>query len=205
MFQLFKIQTHKKHCRIVVVCAKCVIKHHISECNSSITEKYKCARRAKIVNTSHDHRNAKCVVKKSRKQNTFDKFECDYISWTNRRSFLTCFNLSLIRRQHHSRFRSRIRKSFFWNEKWSKSRKKKRLKSNIFFEFFSISRRIESENNMTSFRDKNSWANIMIMNSKNMKKTLHRNSMSRFKFANRSFVNVNASIVMNQMIDFDFL
>jgi hypothetical protein len=29
--------------------------------------------------------------------------------------------------------------------------------------------------------------------------------MSRFRFANRSFVNVNASIVINQMIDFDLL
>jgi hypothetical protein len=86
-----------------------------------------------------------------------------------------------------------------------KKKKNERLKSNIFFEFSSISRRIESKNNMTNFRDKSSWANNAIMNSKNMKKTLRRNSMSRFKFVNKSFVNVNASIVINQMIDFNLL
>jgi hypothetical protein len=58
---------------------------------------------------------------------------------------------------------------------------------------------------MTSSRGRSSWANNAIMNSKNMKKALHRNSMSRFRFASRSFVNVNASIVIDQMIDFDFL
>jgi hypothetical protein len=87
----------------------------------------------------------------------------------------------------------------------NQEKKNERLKSNIFFEFSSTSRRIESKNSMISFRDKSSWANNAIMNSKNVKKTLHRNSMSRFKFASKSFVNVNASIVINQMIDFVFL
>jgi hypothetical protein len=36
-------------------------------------------------------------------------------------------------------------------------------------------------------------------------KALHRNSMNQFKFASRSLVNVNASIVINQIIDFDLL
>jgi hypothetical protein len=89
--------------------------------------------------------------------------------------------------------------------KVKKKKENERLKSNISFEFSSISRRIESKNSMTSSRDKSSWANNAIMNSKNMKKTLHRNSMNRFRFASRLFVNVNASIVINQMIDFDFL
>jgi hypothetical protein len=89
--------------------------------------------------------------------------------------------------------------------KVKKRKKSERLKSDIFLEFSSISRRIESKNNMTSSRDRSSWANNAIMNSKNIKKTLHRNSMSRLKFASRSFVNVNASIVINQMIDFDLL
>ncbi len=83
--------------------------------------------------------------------------------------------------------------------------KNERLKSDIFFELSSISRRIESKNNMSSFRDKSSWTNNAIMNLKNMKKALHRNSMNRFRFASRLFVNVNASIVINQMIDFKFL
>jgi hypothetical protein len=86
-----------------------------------------------------------------------------------------------------------------------KKKKNEHLKSNFFFEFSSISRRIELKNSMTNLRDKSSWTNNVIINSKNMKKALHRNSMNRFKFANKSFVNVNASIVINQMIDFDFL
>jgi hypothetical protein len=89
--------------------------------------------------------------------------------------------------------------------KIKKRKKNERLKSNILLEFSSISRRIESKNSMTSSRDRSSWTNNAIMNSKNMKKALHRNSMSRLKFASKSFVNVNASIVINQMIDFDFL
>jgi transcriptional regulator NrdR family protein len=40
----------------------------------------KCAKRVKIVNTLHDRQNAEYVVKKNKKQYTFDKFECDYIS-----------------------------------------------------------------------------------------------------------------------------
>ncbi len=79
----------------------------------------------------------------------------------------------------------------------NQEKKNERLKLNIFFESSSISRRIELKNNITNSRDKDSWANNAIMNSKNMKKTLHRNSINRFKFANRSFVNVNASIVIN--------
>jgi hypothetical protein len=157
----------------------------------------KSAKHAKIVNTSHDRRNTKCVERKHKKQNTFNKFECDYISWTNRKLFSACFNSSLIRRQHRSWFRSRIRKSLFRNEKWSKSKNSERLKSSILFEFSSISRRIESKNNMTNSRDKSSWANNAIINLKNMKKALHRNSMSRFKFASKSFVNVSTSIVIN--------
>ncbi len=91
------------------------------------------------------------------------------------------------------------------NDQNQKEKKNERLKSDIFLEFSSISRRIESKNSMTNSRDRSSWANNAIMNSKNMKKALHRNSMSRFRFASKSFVNVNASIVINQMIDFDFL
>jgi hypothetical protein len=89
--------------------------------------------------------------------------------------------------------------------KVKKRKKSERLKSNISFEFSSTSRRIESKNSMTSSRGKSSWANNAIMNSKNMKKALHRNFMSRLRFTSRSFVNVNASIVINQMIDFDLL
>jgi hypothetical protein len=82
------------------------------------------------------------------------------------------------------------------------------LKSKTFFKSFSTSMRIAENNNMTNSRDKNSWANVEIMNSKNMKKTLSRNSMNKSRFVNESsskLKNVNASIVVNTMIDFDSL
>ncbi len=40
-FNCQKYKHIKKHCRIVVVCEKCVMRHYINECDSSITEKYK--------------------------------------------------------------------------------------------------------------------------------------------------------------------
>jgi hypothetical protein len=103
-FNCQKYEHIKKNCRIVVVCEKCVMRHHINECDSSITERYKMCETCEIVNTSHDRRSAECVEKKSRKQNTLDKLECDYISWTSRKSLLACFDSSSIRRQHRSRF-----------------------------------------------------------------------------------------------------
>ncbi len=49
---------------------------------------------------------------------------------------------------------------------------------------------------------------VEITNSKNMKRALSRNLMNKFRFVNKSlsnFKNVNALIVVNTMIDFDFL
>jgi hypothetical protein len=61
---------------------------------------------------------------------------------------------------------------------------------------------------MTNSRDRSSWTNVEIMNSKNMRKALSRNSMNRFRFVSESsskLKNVNASIVVDTMIDFDSL
>jgi hypothetical protein len=61
---------------------------------------------------------------------------------------------------------------------------------------------------MMNSRDRNSWTNVEIMNSKNMKRALSRNSMNKSRFVSESsskFKNVNASIVVNTMIDFDSL
>jgi hypothetical protein len=66
-FNCQKYEHIKKHCRIVVVCEKYVMRHHINECDSSIIESIKCAKRAKIVSTSHDRRSAECVERKNRK------------------------------------------------------------------------------------------------------------------------------------------
>ena len=40
-FNCQKYKHIKKHCRIVVVCDKCAMKHHINECDSTIIEKHK--------------------------------------------------------------------------------------------------------------------------------------------------------------------
>jgi hypothetical protein len=102
-------------------------------------------------------------------------------------------------------------KTLFHEWKMIVSKKRKivaNLKSKTFFESFSTSMRIAENNNMTNSRDRNSWTNVEIMNSKNMKKTLSRNSMNKSRFVSESsskFKNVNALIVVNTMIDFDLL
>jgi hypothetical protein len=207
-FNCQKYEHIKKHCRIVVVCEKCVMRHHISECDSSITEKYKMCETCE--NREHIAWSSKCRMRRKKKQKT------KHVRQTRMRLYLMSesqivFNVfRFVINSSTTSFTISITNSKIAFSKWKmikvkKRKRSKRLKSNTFFEFSSISRRIESKNNITSSRDRNSWANNAIMNSKNMKKTLHRNSMSRFKFASRSFVNVNASIVINQMIDFDFL
>jgi hypothetical protein len=94
------------------------------------------------------------------------------------------------------------------NDRLEKKKIVANLKSKTFFESLSTLIKIAKNKNMTNSRDKNSWANVKIMNSKNMKKALSRNSMNKSEFVNESsskFKNVNASIVVNTMIDFDFL
>jgi hypothetical protein len=101
-FNCQKYEHIKKHCRIVVVCEKCVMKHHINECDSSIIEKYKMCETCE--NREHIAWSSKCRMrrKKNKKQNVLDKFACDYISWANRKSFSTCFDSSSIDQQHRS-------------------------------------------------------------------------------------------------------
>ncbi len=82
------------------------------------------------------------------------------------------------------------------------------LKSETSLESFSTSTRIVKEDSMTNSRNKSSWTNVEIMNSENMKKALLRNSVNRSRFVSESsskLKNVNASIFVNTMIDFDLL
>jgi hypothetical protein len=174
------------------------MRHHISECDSSITEKYKmcetCEDREHIVWSS------KCRMRRKKKQKTKRARQIRMRLYFVSESQIVFSVFRFVINSSTTSFTISITNSKIAFSKWKMIRikkKNKRLKSNIFFEFSSISRRNESKNNMTSFRDKSSWTNNAIMNSKNMKKTLHRNSMSRFRFASRSFVNVNASVVIN--------
>ncbi len=67
-FNCQKYKHIKKHCWIVVVCEKCVMRQHISECDSSITEKYK------MCETCEDHKHiawsSKCRMRRKKKQKT---------------------------------------------------------------------------------------------------------------------------------------
>ncbi len=67
-FNCQKYEHIKKHCRIVVVCEKCVMRHHISECDSSITEKYKMCETCK--DREHIAWSSKCRMRRKKKQKT---------------------------------------------------------------------------------------------------------------------------------------
>ncbi len=67
-FNCQKYEHIKKHCRIVIVCEKCVMRHHISECDSSITEKYKMCEACE--NREHIAWSSKCKMRRKKKQKT---------------------------------------------------------------------------------------------------------------------------------------
>jgi hypothetical protein len=64
-FNCQKYEHIKKHYRIVIVCEKCVMKHHINECDSSITEKYKMCEACK--NREHIAWSSKCKMRRNKK------------------------------------------------------------------------------------------------------------------------------------------
>ncbi len=67
-FNCQKYEHIKKHCRIVVVCKKCVMKHHINECDLSIIEKYKMCE--KCENREHIAWSSKCKMRRKKKSKT---------------------------------------------------------------------------------------------------------------------------------------
>ncbi len=67
-FNCQKYEHIKKHCRIVVVCEKCVMKHYISECDLSIIEKYKMCKTCE--NREHIVWSSKCRMRREKKQKT---------------------------------------------------------------------------------------------------------------------------------------
>ncbi len=67
-FNCQKYEHIKKHCRIVIVCEKCVMKHHISECDSLIIEKYKMCEMCE--NREHIAWSSKCRMRRKKKQKT---------------------------------------------------------------------------------------------------------------------------------------
>jgi hypothetical protein len=66
-FNYQKYEHIKKHCRIVVVCEKCVMKHHINEYNSSIIEKYKICKM--FENREHIAWSSKCKMRRKKIKN----------------------------------------------------------------------------------------------------------------------------------------
>jgi hypothetical protein len=187
-FNCQKYEHIKKHCRIVVVCKKCVMKHHISECDSSIIEKYKMCEACE--NRKHIAWSSKCEMRREKKQKTKRARQIRMQLYFVSESQIVLNVFRFVINSSTASFTTSIINSKVVLSKWKmikikKKKKNERLKSNISFEFSSISRRIESKNNMTNSRDKNSWTNNAIINSMNMKKTLHRNSMNWFRFASR--------------------
>jgi hypothetical protein len=67
-FNCQKYEHIKKHCRIVVVCKKCVMRHHISECDSLIIEKYKMCKTCE--DCEHIAWSSKCKMRRKKKQKT---------------------------------------------------------------------------------------------------------------------------------------
>jgi hypothetical protein len=67
-FNCQKYEHIKKHCRIVVVCEKYVMRHHINECDSSNTEKYKMCEVCE--NREHIAWSSKCRMRRKKKQKT---------------------------------------------------------------------------------------------------------------------------------------
>jgi hypothetical protein len=67
-FNCQKYKHIKKHCRIVVVCEKCVMKHHINEWNSSIIKKYKMYETCE--DREHIAWSSKCRMRRKKKQKT---------------------------------------------------------------------------------------------------------------------------------------
>jgi hypothetical protein len=154
---------------------------------------------------SWTHRvNLELQSKKKKKENWFDASYQNKI--VSRKEIANnSRNLQVRRHKIH-----KIENVFSWmkNDHFEEKKIVADLKLKTFFESFSTLMQISKNNNMTNSRDKNSWMNVEIMKSKNMKKILSRNLMNKFRFVNKSssnFKNVNASIVVNRMIDFDFL
>jgi hypothetical protein len=67
-FNCQKYKHIKKHCRIIVVCKKYVMKHYINECDSSIIEKYKMCEMCE--NREHIAWSSKCKMRRKKKQKT---------------------------------------------------------------------------------------------------------------------------------------
>ncbi len=158
-FNCQKYEHIKKHCRIVVVCEKCVMKHHISECDSSITEKYKMCKTCE--NREHIAWLSKCRMRRERKQKTERAWQIRMRLYLVSESQIVLNVFRFVINSSITSFTISITNSKVVLLKWKmikikKRKKNENLKSNIFFELSSISRRIELKNNMTSLRDKSS-------------------------------------------------
>ncbi len=192
-----------KHCKTAVVCNTCAKEHRTSDCDFNIIDKHKkcdaCENREHIAWVS----NCKVRIKKKKKIDLTRRIRMRLYFAEESQTTREIFKFAV------AKFIELETLLHEWKVIVSKKRKiVANLKSETSFESFSTSVQIAENNNITNSRDRSSWANVEIMNSKNMKRELSRNSMNRFRFVSESsskFKNVNASIVVNTMIDFDSL
>ncbi len=192
-----------KHCKTAVVCDTCAKEHRTSDCDLNIIDKHK--RCDAYENREHTAwvSNCKIRIKEKKKIDLTRRIRMRLYFAEESQMIREIFKFAVAKFIES--------KTLFHEWKMIVSKKKKivaNLKSETSFESFSTSVRIAENNSMTNSRDRSSWANVEIMNSKNMKKALSRNSMNKFRFVSESsskLKNVNASIVVNTMIDFDSL
>ncbi len=140
MLQLSKIRTHKKTLsNRRRMQKKCVIKHHISECDSSIIEKYKMCETCE--NREHIAWSSKCRIRRKKKQKTkhvrqtwmrlyfvSESSIVFNVFWFVINSSTTSFTISITN--------SKVVFSKWKMIKIKKRKKNERLKSNIFFRCF---------------------------------------------------------------------
>ncbi len=135
-FNCQKYKHLKKHCRIVVVCEKCVTKHHINECDSSIIEKYKICETCE--NREHIAWSSKCRMRqKKAKDRTCSTNSHTIISreWIANRFQRVSIHHQFVNNIIHD-FDYELENRFFEMKNNQNQKKNERLKSNIFFRIF---------------------------------------------------------------------
>ncbi len=192
-----------KHCKTAVVCDTCAKEHRTSDCDLNIIDKHKrcdaCEDREHIAWAS----DCKMRIEEKKKIDLTRRIKMRLYFAEESQMIREVFKFAV----------AKLIESKTLSHEWKMIVSKKRkivanLESETSFESLSTSVRIAENNSMTNSRGRSSWANVEIMNSKNMRRALSRNSVSRSRFVSESSSkskNVNASIVVDTMIDFDSL
>ncbi len=139
-----KYEHIKTHCRIVVVCEKCVIKHYISECDSSIIEKYKMCKACE--NRKHIAWSSKCKMRRKKKQKTKHVRQIRMRLYFVSESQIVLNVFRFVINSSTTSFTISITNSKIVFSKWKMIKVKKKKKTNVWNQiFFSIFHRFRDE------------------------------------------------------------